>query len=87
MGDGDSAFVFSRLTVSIRAVIARALELGATGIILAHNHPSGTIMPSKEDVALTQSIAQTGRAVGVRLIDHFIIANMCVRSTVRECAI
>lgn len=77
----------THVSISIRCLIARALELGATGLILAHNHPSGLVMPSKEDIALTQSIKETGAAVGVRLIDHFVVANLSVRSIVQGCAV
>lgn len=56
-----------------REVIRRALELGATAVILAHNHPSGDPMPSKADVTLTKAIAKAGEAIGVTVLDHIIV--------------
>ena len=56
-----------------REVIRRALELGATAVILAHNHPSGDPKPSKADVTLTKAIAKAGDAIGVEVLDHIIV--------------
>lgn len=56
-----------------REVARRALELGATAVILAHNHPSGDPTPSKADVDLTKQIAKAGAAVGVDVLDHVIV--------------
>lgn len=56
-----------------REVIRRALELGATAVILAHNHPSGDPKPSKADVTLTKAITKAGDAIGVKVLDHMII--------------
>jgi len=56
-----------------REVVRRALELGATAVILAHNHPSGDPTPSKADVTLTKAIARAGEAVGVQILDHVIV--------------
>lgn len=56
-----------------REVVRRALELGATAVVLAHNHPSGDPTPSKADVQLTKAIAKAGEAVGVDVLDHVIV--------------
>jgi len=56
-----------------REVVRRALEIGATAVILAHNHPSGDPTPSKADVTLTKAIAKAGGAVGVEVLDHVIV--------------
>ncbi len=56
-----------------REVARRALELGATAVILAHNHPSGDPTPSRADVDLTKQIAKAGAAVGVDVLDHVIV--------------
>lgn len=54
--------------------IARtALRLGATGVILAHNHPSGSPEPSPDDVAVTRLVRKVLDAVGVRLVDHIVL--------------
>ena len=57
-----------------REVIKRALELGASAIILAHNHPSGDASPSKNDIELTEQIEAGLKAVDIKLHDHLIIA-------------
>ena len=56
-----------------REVVRRALELGVTAVILAHNHPSGDPKPSKADVTLTKAIAKAGEAIGVEVLDHVIV--------------
>ncbi|MBL4601776.1 MAG: DNA repair protein RadC [Emcibacteraceae bacterium] len=57
-----------------REIIKRALELGSTAIILVHNHPSGDPTPSREDIEMTNRIAEAGKQLGVLLHDHLIIS-------------
>jgi len=57
-----------------REVVKRALELHATGLVLAHNHPSGDPTPSREDIAMTREIKAASDALGISLHDHVIIA-------------
>ena len=57
-----------------REIVKRALELGATGVILVHNHPSGDATPSRADVEMTEEIEGALHAVGLHLHDHFVIA-------------
>ena len=59
--------------VYIREVIKRTLELGASAIILVHNHPSGDPTPSGADFALTAEIVQAAKAIGIAVHDHLII--------------
>jgi DNA repair protein RadC len=56
-----------------REVVKRALDLGASALILAHNHPSGDPTPATADIAVTQDIKKVGAALGVVLHDHVII--------------
>lgn len=56
-----------------REVIKRALELGASAIILAHNHPSGDPTPSQADIAMTRDIIKAGESLGVAVHDHLVI--------------
>ena len=60
-------------TIHPREVIRKALDLGATALILVHNHPSGTPEPSRADIQITQRIAEAGRLMGVVVHDHVII--------------
>jgi DNA repair protein RadC len=54
-------------------VVKRALELSATAIILAHNHPSGDPTPSRADIDMTQTIIDTANPLGITVHDHIII--------------
>ncbi|WP_327194309.1 RadC family protein [Novosphingobium mangrovi (ex Hu et al. 2023)] len=63
----------SEASVHPREVIHHALDCGASGLILVHNHPSGNPEPSREDVDLTHSIAEAGRLMGITVQDHVII--------------
>lgn len=56
-----------------REVVKRALELGASALILVHNHPSGDPKPSSADIAMTNTIAQAAAPLGVALHDHIIV--------------
>lgn len=58
-----------------REVVKRALELGASAIILIHNHPSGNSDPSREDVLMTKEIKKVLQGVGISLHDHIIISS------------
>ena len=57
-----------------REIARRALELHASMVILAHNHPAGTAAASREDVAMTREVSRALRTVGVDLFDHLIVA-------------
>ncbi|MGH7045649.1 MAG: RadC family protein [Stellaceae bacterium] len=57
-----------------REVVKRGLELGASALILVHNHPSGDPTPSKADIAVTQDIKKAAAPLGLALHDHVIIA-------------
>ena len=61
-------------TVDVRIVLKRALEVGATAIILAHNHPTGNLKPSQADIAITQKMKQASKILDIRLFDHLIVS-------------
>lgn len=56
-----------------REVVRRALELGASALILAHNHPSGDCTPSSADIKMTQEIVATASSMGIVVHDHIIV--------------
>ena len=56
-----------------REVIHQAMDIGATALILVHNHPSGSPEPSRADIAITNRIAEAGRHLGIVVHDHVII--------------
>ena len=57
-----------------REVFADAIADRAAGIIIAHNHPSGTIEASRADVAITQRLKEVSKLVGIELLDHVILS-------------
>jgi DNA repair protein RadC len=63
----------SEAAIYAREVIRRALDLGASSLILVHNHPSGDPTPSKQDIAITRDIVEAGRRLGIQVHDHVII--------------
>lgn len=56
-----------------REIIKRALDLGAAGMILVHNHPSGDPSPSRDDIQMTRAVIDAGRHLGLSVHDHVII--------------
>lgn len=66
-----------------RLLIARALETGARGIVLAHNHPSGLASPSDQDRQVTDHIRGLTASLGIALIDHLIVARGRIFSMAR----
>ena len=59
--------------VDVRLVLKNALEFGATGLILAHNHPSGTLKPSEADQQLTKKLKNAAESLDIKVLDHLII--------------
>ena len=59
----------------IRRIVDLAIRHNACTVFVAHNHPSGSLLPSLQDVKVTRSLYETLRSVGVSLIDHFIVAD------------
>lgn len=60
--------------VYVREVLAMALRFEASGLILVHNHPGGGLNPSAQDKDLTRRVDAAARALGVRVLDHLIVA-------------
>lgn len=59
--------------VDVRLVLKNALEVGATGLILAHNHPSGTLKPSEADKSLTNKLKMASESLDIKVLDHLIV--------------
>ena len=64
----------TQTSVYPREVVMRALHHHASGVILAHNHPSGGVQPSRADESLTQTLKAALALVDVRVVDHVIVA-------------
>jgi DNA repair protein RadC len=59
--------------VDVRLALKTALEVGAVALILAHNHPSGTLKPSEADKNLTQKLKNAAQSLDIKILDHLII--------------
>ncbi len=57
-----------------REVFADAIADRAAGVIVAHNHPSGTLAPSRADIRITERLKQTAEIIGIELLDHLILS-------------
>lgn len=65
----------NKTITSPRDVFYPAVKDMATSIIVAHNHPSGTCEPSREDKEVTKILVESGKILGIQVLDHIIIAN------------
>lgn len=65
----------NKSVVHPREIFKEAYLLSASGIICVHNHPAGSVFPSKEDINLTKKLVEIGELLGVKIIDHVIITN------------
>lgn len=71
IGEGD----VSSVSLNMRKIVEIALRSNAALVALAHNHPSGVALPSQEDRIATRMAAETLDTIGVRLVDHIIVAD------------
>lgn len=69
VGDGS----VDEAAIHPREVIRKGLDIGATALIIVHNHPSGSPEPSRADIQITSRIAEAGRLLGITVHDHVII--------------
>lgn len=65
----------SSTIVDIRLIFSTAIKTLATSIILAHNHPSGSLQPSQADKSITQKVKEAGQLLDIRLLDHLIVTD------------
>lgn len=73
----DEVISVGSLTANIvhpREVFQPAIEHGAVAVVIAHNHPSGSLRPTQEDVEVTEQLLAAGKILGIQLLDHLIIA-------------
>lgn len=64
----------SEVVADVKLILSVALKCAASGIILAHNHPSGNLTPSKQDLLLTRNIVDIGKMLSLTVLDHIIIS-------------
>lgn len=63
----------SQTTVDIRVILKKGLEVMATALLLAHNHPSGSLIPSEADKQITRKIKEAAKMIDILLLDHLIV--------------
>lgn len=59
--------------IDVRMLFRRVLESRASAIVIAHNHPSGNLRPSPQDMALTKKVREAGKLLDINLLDHLIV--------------
>lgn len=64
----------SSAPADVRVILKEALELGATSIILCHNHPSGNLSPSQADLTFTQKVIRAASLLDILVLDHIIVS-------------
>lgn len=67
-----------------REVLQRAILCGAVSLLIAHNHPSGELEPSREDLAVTRKLKEACELIGIRLLDHLVISDTDHRSIIES---
>jgi DNA repair protein RadC len=81
LGDAPCGIgTMTTLAIRMRALLGEALRHDATGIILAHSHPSGACRPSGCDIATTRRLVEVARALDITLVDHLIFTTDAVYS-------
>jgi DNA repair protein RadC len=70
--------------VTPREVFKRAILQNAAGIVLGHNHPSGNIDASSDDINITKKLVKSGKILGVNVVDHIIVGNEGNYSSMKE---
>ncbi len=65
----------TQTSVDLRMVLKEAILAEATCLVVCHNHPSGTLRPSKDDIQLTERLKQASQTMNIRLIDHVIVTD------------
>lgn len=73
---GSDAFT----VVDPRQIFRVAVQIGACGVVLGHNHPSGDPEPSRQDIDVTRRVAHAGRTLGIALLDHLVVGSTRYRS-------
>ncbi len=71
LSEGD----ISSVGVSVKDVVKLALDTDSANIVIAHNHPGGVALPSREDIYITNQLTETLKQVGIGLYDHIIVTD------------
>jgi len=66
--------------IAPRDLFKSAILSNACGIIVCHNHPSGSLVPSNEDIKVTKQLIEAGELLGIKVLDHLIVSNQGYKS-------
>lgn len=69
IGNNDS------ITIGLKEILSEPIKQMAHSMILSHNHPSGTLIPSKQDISFTKNVYEHAKIFNINLLDHIIVAN------------
>lgn len=72
--------LIDRVSISPRKIVECTLAAKASAVILVHNHPSGDVTPSLEDILLTQEVVEAARLLGISVYDHIIVGRQAYYS-------
>jgi len=78
-----SVGLVNNVQVHPREVFADPITDRATAVIVAHNHPSGSVAPSQEDIEVTKRLKDAGNTLGIKLIDHIISAARVISASLK----
>jgi DNA repair protein RadC len=81
---GISIGTLNASVVHPREVFKEAIQCSAASIIIAHNHPSGDINPSDEDIEMTKRLKEAGKILGIEILDHVIVARSAHYSLMKK---
>lgn len=70
LGEGS----VNQVKMEMRKLVGHVVKTNASKVVLAHNHPGGTIIPSSDDIVVTEDVANTMRAINVDFLDHLLVA-------------
>jgi DNA repair protein RadC len=84
MGTVSESLVHPREVFQVAEAFKEALITNSCSIIVAHNHPSGITLPSKEDISTTKRLVEAGKILGIPLLDHIIIGNNSYASMMEQ---
>ncbi|MFM5893280.1 MAG: JAB domain-containing protein [Novosphingobium sp.] len=71
---------WATISVRLRPLFRRTVEISAAKIVLCHNHPSGNPNPSQQDIKFTREVEKVSRSLGIELVDHLIVSGSTVFS-------
>lgn len=84
VGQGNECSCPVPVSVAFKLVLGDRKCRACTAVILAHNHPSGSLLPSEEDVAVTEKFREAGKLLEIELLDHLVITQTGYSSIRRE---